>query len=130
MRCICLVEPLIELYPGQITLPNLIGARMKWVIRGYCLALFLACLIPPWIQTEHRGTIHGSEPLRHSWIFSPPRPKASVGLWNFNPNTSISFSRNGISVSVDLSRLSFEILGLTALFGVGLSFTWRKGASS
>ena len=113
---------------------------MKNILRLGTLVLVLICLYPPWVQDDFRGPIRGSEPLGYSWIFRPPMPKIKKPQ-NFDlPATGTlpappegyeaaptdSFARQGISVRLDLPRLSFQILALAALLGFGLSFTLKK----
>ena len=122
---------------------------MKLVLKGFCILLFLACLIPPWVQVVHRGQVRGSEPLGYAWIFRPPRPRLPPITspnprydWNFDPDAPkinpawnalpeadaapAPFANKGVAVALDFGRLGFEILGLLALGGLGLAFAWRR----
>jgi hypothetical protein len=125
---------------------------MNHLLRIGAVLFTLVCLFPPWVQTVHRGQVQGSEPLGYAWVFRPPRPKikaeppragdlsylldlkpdapgsAVLSSLPDDPGLEDSFAMKGIAIGIDLARLTFEILALVALVGVGMTFARKRPA--
>lgn len=85
---------------------------MKNMLRCFGLILFLVCMFPPWVRTIHRENERGSLPLGYAPVFMPPVTKVSEAPC--------------FATGIDLVRLSLEALALSALLGIGLTYTWRR----
>jgi len=104
----------------------------KNAFRTGMLLFGLAVLFPPWVQVHHFNQIRGEEPLGYALIIFPPSPKLPNARPAFNPDftpdTQLSaspnpYSRQGISVRMDLFRLMSELIAIAALTGLAVSFS-------